>query len=567
MQPTNTPNFTAPEPVNHLIPRLISAATPECGVRFLGSTAQGGVDHLSWEQLHAEARAVATRLQALGAGPGTHIAILGPSSRALVTSVQAIWLTGATAVLLPLPMRLSSIETFIEQTAVRIRNADVSLLLVDADLAPFAPAIAGVQMLSMGELTAGLSSAESERWAMPGLDADAMAVLQFTSGSTADPKGVMVLHRTLLANLDGICEAAELQDDDIFCHWLPLYHDMGLIGLTTIPMITGRELSLAAPQDFLAAPAHWMEWMSQTRATVTAGPNFAWSLATRAFARSEGLDLSAIRIALSGAEPVDPRTVEKFCAAAAQFGFDPAAFFPAFGMAEVMIGGTFPRPGRGLAVDEVDTVQLEHERRAVPLSGGAGEQGRSLARLGKPIPGLEMRIVCPETGLELADREVGELELRGTSVTPGYYKNEAATRERFHDGWLRTGDLAYLAHGELVLCGRLKDMIIVGGRNVFPEDVERAAAGVGGVRQGNVIAFGTTGRTGRESIVVVAETRAVDIDLVKEEVKVQVTDAVGLPPHDVVLVEAGSLPKTSSGKLQRSLAKQQWDRGELITVR
>lgn len=557
---------TSPTPTNHLIPRLIAAATPDAGIQFLGSTSGNGATRITWEQLHSEARAVAARLQGKGIGPGSHVAILGPSTRSLVTCVQALWLTGATVVLLPLPMRLSSIETFVEQTRVRIRNADVSHLLIDGDLAPFAPSVDGVVPHVMHELTTGVTIQESDRWMTPALDAEAMAVLQFTSGSTSDPKGVMVLHRTLLANLDGAAKAAELTDDEIFCHWLPLYHDMGLIGLTTIPMITGRELALAAPQDFLAAPAHWMEWMSETRATVTAGPNFAWSLAARGLARSEGLDLSAIRIALSGAEPVDPTTISKFCTAAAPFGFDPSAFFPAFGMAEVMIAGTFPRPGRGLVVDEVETTLLEHDGRAVPVTGAPSESVRALARLGTPIPGMEMRIVSPETGVELQEREVGELELRGTSMTPGYYKNEAATLDRFHDGWFRTGDLGYIAHGELVLCGRLKDMIIVGGRNVFPEDIERAAADVGGVRTGNVIAFGTSARSGREGFVVVAETRGVDIDLVKEEVASTVLDAVGLPPHEVVLVEPGTLPKTSSGKLQRSLAKAQWTAGDLVRV-
>ena len=501
-----------------------------------------------------------------GIGRGTHVAILGPTTRALVTTVQGIWLSGATAVLLPLPMRLASIEAFVEQTRVRITNADVHHLIIDGALAPFAPVVEGVTPIVLDDLVASPTSQDADRWVQPVLDDNDMAVLQFTSGSTADPKGVMVLHRTLLANLDGATAAAGVTSDDVVCHWLPLYHDMGFIGLTTIPMVSGIELAIAPPQDFLAAPARWMEWMSQTRATITAGPNFAWALATRAFARAENLDLSNIQIALSGAEPVDPTTIARFCDAALPFGFDPSAFFPAFGMAETMIAANFPPRGRGLAVDEVDSAQLEHARTAVPSAGAGGSSTRSLARLGKPIPGMEMRIACPETGAVLEERCVGELELRGTSVTPGYYKNEVATRERFHDGWLRTGDLGYIAHGELVVCGRLKDMIIVGGRNVFPEDIERAAGAVGGVRTGNVIAFGSTARSGRENIVVVAETRAVDIDLVREEVKTSVLGAVGLPPHDVVLVEPGTLPKTSSGKLQRSLAKEQWGRDELTRV-
>jgi fatty-acyl-CoA synthase len=270
-------------------------------------------------------------------------------------------------------------------------------------------------------------------------------------------------------------------------------------------------------------------------------------------------------VALNGAEPVDPATVEEFCAAAARHGFRPGAAFPAFGMAEVAIGGSFPPPMRGLVVDTVDQKILETERYAAPVEPGV-EGARGLAKLGRPIPGLEMRICDPATGDVMGEREVGELEIRGTSVTPGYYKHPEATAAAFHDGWLRTGDLGYLvaseAHGEapeLVICGRIKDVIIVGGRNVFPEDVERAVAEVEGVRAGNVIAFGVAGRKGKEAIVVVAETKSSDgADSVRAAVSVRVREAVGLPAEEIVLVSPGTLPKTSSGKLQRSLCRTRY---------
>ena len=197
----------------------------------------------------------------------------------------------------------------------------------------------------------------------------------------------------------------------------------------------------------------------------------------------------------------------------------------------------------------------------MPSSGS-----RRFARLGTAVPGLEIRIVDPETGLPLRDREVGELEIRGTSVTTGYYKRPDANADLFHDGWLRTGDLAYLIDGELVVCGRIKDVIIVGGRNVFPEDVERAVGQVQGVRAGNVIAFGGVGARGREALVVVAETRAEDIADVRHRVAERVIEAVGVPARDIVLVAPGTLPKTSSGKLQRSLCKRRYDDGQLELV-
>jgi fatty-acyl-CoA synthase len=379
---------------------------------------------------------------------------------------------------------------------------------------------------------------------------------------------VMLPDRVLCANLDAVAEAATLDpDDDVLVSWLPLYHDMGLVGLLTLPMSTGARLVLGAPQDFTAKPARWMEWVSTYGGTATAGPNFSWVLATRALARSEPLDLSRLRVALNGAEPIDPDQVEAFVAAGRRHGLRPGAVFPAFGMAEVAIGGTFPEPMSGMVTDCVDRRVLETERYAAPTDPGA-EGSRRLPLLGRPVPGLEIRIVDPDTGIPLREREVGELEIRGTSVTPGYYRRPAANAELFHDGWLRTGDLAYLLDGQLVMCGRIKDVIIVGGRNLFPEDVERAVGQLDGVRAGNVIAFGIDADRGRESLVVVAESRAVDDDVaaLRRLVAERVRDAVGVPARDIVLVAPGTLPKTSSGKLQRSLCKRQYRDGRLAPV-
>jgi fatty-acyl-CoA synthase len=287
-------------------------------------------------------------------------------------------------------------------------------------------------------------------------------------------------------------------------------------------------------------------------------------LATRALRNASGLDLSRLRIALNGAEPVDPDTVESFVAAATPFGMRPGAVFPAFGMAELMIAGTFPTPLAGLRTDTVDRRVLETELYAAPAA--SDEEGtRRLALLGAPVPGLEIRVVDPETGSTRVDREVGELEIRGSSVTPGYYGRPDLTADLFHDGWLRTGDLAYLLDGELVMCGRIKDVIIVGGRNVFPEDIERAAALSDGVRAGNVIAFGVDSN-GKEGVVVVAETKGDDHVSTRRSVSQRVRAAIGLSPKDVVLVSPGTLPKTSSGKLQRSLCRQRYLSAELEPV-
>ncbi len=535
-----------------VLTRVEHAATGPGAVTFLGSAGADGRERVTWARLHEDAQGVAAALQARGVGPGVHVALLGPTTRALVTAIQATWLAGGTLVCLPLPMRLGSIEEFVAQTRRRIANADAALVVVDPELEPFLSVEPGDPPLVRLDELRGRPAA----WERPADDPERLAIIQFTSGSTADPKGVMLPHRCLLENIDAIVEGAALDSDDVGVSWLPLYHDMGLIGLLMTPMLTGFDLGLAPPQDFLASPGDWMRWVASERATITGGPNFSYALAARALRRLDGLDLSRWRIALNGAEPIDPASVEAFIESGAAHGLDGKSAFCVYGMAEATLAISFPEPGTGMSVDTVDREVLEHERVAAPVP--ASDVARRLPLLGRTLRGLELRVCDPETGAPRGDREVGELELRGTSVTPGYYRREDVTRTMFHDGWLRTGDLGYLVDGEVVVCGRIKDVIIVGGRNVFPEEVERAAAVVEGVRAGNVIAFGTAGRRGKEGIVVVAETRSATATEVRDDVIDRVCDAVGIPPLDVVLVQPGSLPKTSSGKLQRSVCKDQY---------
>ncbi len=546
-----------------LLQRLELAATRGHSLTFVV-----GGDHVAvpYDELHQQARGYAANLQRLGIMPGDHVGILGPTSRQLATAIQAVWLAGAAVVVLPLPMRLSSIEEFVAQTRARIANADVRLVLVDPELAAFVePAPGDPAMVGWDQVEPGPGRADAGDWIRPADDLDRLSILQFTSGSTSDPKGVMLPDRTVGANLDAIALATALDpDDDVLVSWLPLYHDMGLVGLFTLPLTTGTPLVLGAPTDFTSSPGRWMEWISTYGGTATAGPNFSYVLASRALRRSELLDLSRLRIALNGAEPVDPATVAAFVEAGERHGMRAGAVFPAFGMAEVAIAGTFPEPMSGLRTDPVDRRVLEAERYAAPVAADA-DGVRHLAILGRPVEGLEVRIVDPVSGDVLKDREVGELEIRGTSVTPGYYNRPDANAELFHDGWLRTGDLAYLLDGEMVMCGRIKDMIIVGGRNVYPEDIERALADVSGVRAGNVIAFGVDGQ-GKEGLVVVAESKSDDLHEVRRSVAERVRTAVGLPAKDIVLVEPGSLPKTSSGKLQRSLCKLRYLDADLQLV-
>ena len=547
-----------------LLPRLEATAETRHSITFVGSAGADGCERVEWSRLHEDARAMAAALQARGVGPGSHVALLGPTTRPFVTAIQATWLAGATVVVLPLPMRLASIEDFVAQTRRLIVHADAQIVVIDAQLSEFLdPQPGDPPIVQLDELRGTPDSYDR-----PADDPDALAILQFTSGATADPKGVMVPHRCMTANLDAAVEAAAFDPDiDRAVSWLPLYHDMGLIGLLGAPMLHGFDLVLASPQDFLAAPARWMEWISEFGGTATAGPNFAYALAARALRRLDRLDLSRWRLALNGAEPIDPNAVEAFLAAGARHGLDQSAAFCVFGMAEATLAVAFPTPGSGMQVDMIDQRVLETDRYAAPVDGGGTDGNvRRLPRLGRPVPGLEMRVCDPATGQAMHDREVGEVELRGSSITPGYYDHPEATAASRRGDWFRTGDLGYVVDGELVVCGRIKDVIIVGGRNVFPEDVERAAESVAGVRAGNVIAFGTEGRRGREAVVVVAETKHDEIAPIRAAVAARVTDAVGVPPEDIVLVRPGTLPKTSSGKPQRSLCRRRYLGDELAPV-
>ncbi len=526
------------------------------GTRIEGATARGGAvtfvcdpgaPRVEWSRLHDDARATAAALQRLGIGPGAHVALAGPSSRLLVTALQGVWLAGATAVVLPLPRRLLDVADMVAATRSRLRASSAVLVVADPILAAFIEPVPGDPPVVLLPDLEREAAAAVDRFDAPVPDPAALAAVQFTSGVTADPRGATLTHAAVVSNLDAVAGAAGLDPDaDVIVSWLPLYHDMGLFGLLGLSMVTGTDLVLATPLDFLADPGRWTGWMSHFGGTATAGPNFSYALLTRALSRDgTALDLSRWRIALNGAEPVGVRTMLEFTEAGAAHGLDPGAVLPAFGMAEVVTGATLSRPGRGLVCDQVDGHALEAGAAARP-----GATGHRLPLLGGPVAGLDLRICDPLHGHELGERQVGELEVRGASVTAGYHGRPDATAAAFHDGWLRTGDLAYLTGGELVVWTRLADAITVGGRRLAPDGIEQAAATVDGVRAGNVAAFGV-GEGRSRTVVVAAEVRDGARPGVGREVAGRVAAFTGLPAPDVVLLPPGSLSKTSSGKLQR----------------
>jgi fatty-acyl-CoA synthase len=345
----------------------------------------------------------------------------------------------------------------------------------------------------------------------------------------------------------------------VMLSWLPLFHDMGMVGFLTLPMAIGVELVKTTPADFLTGPLLWPALISKYGGTVTAAPNFAYAMVGRRMAKvdePDAYDLSRLRIALNGAEPIDEAAVRGFVEAGARFGMPAECVLAAYGMAEATLAVSFAPLFTGLTVDTVDADELEAHNRAVPATGAGA---RVFSLLGPPLPGLEVTAV-DEDGRPLPDRRVGELRVRGEAVTPGYLTVHGPLATQDADGWLATGDLGYLVDGQVVVCGRIKDVIIMGGRNIYPTDIERAAQSVEGVRPGNAVAVRLDAGSRRERFAVAVESAVAGDEaaerLLAKEITARVLDAVGARPVGVFVLGAGTLPKTPSGKLRRSAAAE-----------
>ncbi|GGU72981.1 fatty acyl-AMP ligase [Lentzea flava] len=502
----------------------------------------------TWAEVHERARRMAG---ALDVAPGTAIAVLAAEPAVIVPAVQAAWLCGGSVTMLHQPTPRTDLAEWAEDTLRVLAMIDSRLVLLGS---PF-DALASV-LDQHGIPYRLLSELDGEPIAHPvPTPEDATALLQLTSGSTADPKAVRITHRNLMANAEGMRIAAALDpESDVMISWLPLFHDMGMVGFLTVPMLYGLELVKVTPVDFLSRPTLWADLITRYRGTITAAPNFAYAIVARRLASSsDDFDLSSMRLALNGAEPIDPAAVQAFVDAGARFGLRPESILAAYGMAETTLGVAFAPLFTGLSVDVVDADAVEADRRAVPAA-----EGRAFPLLGPPLPGLELRVV-DDSGKVLGVRDVGELQIRGEAVTPGYLTVNGPLATQDAEGWLSTGDLGYLVEdGQVVVCGRRKDVIIMGGRNIYPTDVERAACAVDGVRAGNAVAVRLDAGTQRERFAVVVESKLAgdseaEKDLVKQ-VTARVVDAVGLRPFAVVVQPPGTLPKTPSGKLRRSAA-------------
>jgi fatty-acyl-CoA synthase len=513
-----------------------------------------------WPEVHATARRMAAALSS-GTAPlarGASVGVLAGEPVAIAPAAQAVWLTGGSVTMLHQPTPRTDLAAWAEDTVSVLKMIDAELVLLGAPFDALAPVLVerGIAFRTIESLDADGDFTPDAGVAGEG----DTALLQLTSGSTAGPKAVRITHGNLHANISAMVEAARLDiERDVMVSWLPLFHDMGMVGFMTVPMVTGLELVTVTPVDFLSRPLLWAELISKYGGTVTAAPNFAYAVLGRQLARADGpLDLSSLRIALNGAEPIDAAAVTAFTGAGARFGLRPESVLCAYGMAETALGVAFAPVETGLAVDEIDADALESRRLAVPGTD------RRFPKLGPPLPGIEVRVVDEHGGVR-GEREVGVLQLRGPSVTPGYLTVDGPVATQDAEGWLDTGDEGYLVDGQVVVCGRRKDVIIMGGRNIYPTDIERAAGEADDVRAGNVVAVRIAAGDRRESFAVAVESRkAGDADAekaIRKDVTSRIVSAVGVRPAEVVVMGPGSLPKTPSGKLRRAAT------GELLQAR
>ena len=392
-----------------------------------------------------------------------------------------------------------------------------------------------------------------------------------TSGSTGDPKGVVLTHSNLIANIRAIAETLKIDSRDVGVSWLPLYHDMGLIGAWLSCLYLGVPVVIMPPQAFLTRPERWLWAIHRYRATLSAAPNFAYELCMRRVddRHLEGLDLSCLRATMNGAEPVQPETLEGFSRRFQPYGFRAEALMPVYGLAESSLAVTIPPLSRRPLLDPVDRRALERTGRAEPASAQSVNP-LTFVSTGRPLAGHQVRIVS-RAGSPLPDRVQGHIQCRGPSVMQGYFGRAEATAEVLQDGWLKTGDLGYLADGELFVTGRVKDIIIQGGRNLYPQELEHVAADVEGIRRGCVAAFGVSGRhLAGERLVLVAETRRTEPEE-KEKlaaaIREKMDSQLGIPLDEVVLAPPQSVPKTSSGKIRRDACRRLYLQGKLHSPR
>lgn len=522
---------------------------------------------ITYLDLFTGARRVSAGLRSRGVLPGDRVGIMLPTSEEYLHTFFGILISGAIPVPIYPPGRIAQIEEHLRRQLGILENAKAKLLISLPDAIRLAPLIK-TGLSQMKEILTYDRLVEKMEPVDPvPVTGDDIAFLQYTSGSTGSPKGVVLTHGNLLSNVRSMGHAVKVAPDDVIVSWLPLYHDMGLIGSWFGSLYFGIPFVLMSPLSFIARPSRWLRAIHEFGGTISAAPNFAYEICASRISDEEiaDIDLQTWRRALNGAEPVHPDTLEKFIDRFSSKGFRREAMAPVFGLAENSVGLLFPPPTRGPLIERVQRERFQKERMAIPAESDDPNALRFVS-CGNPIKDSEIRIV-DENGHVLADRKVGLLQFRGPCATSMYFDNSAATDKLFTGNWLNTGDYAYTADGDVFIAGRQKELIIRGGRNIYPYELEEAVGSIQGVRKGNVAVFGSLDQgSGAERLVVLAETRErkpEKREIIKEKIREKSVQLFQIPPDDIVLAELRTVLKTSSGKIRRAACRSLYESGKL----
>ena len=534
-------------------------------IRVLGD--EGEVDSLTYEQLWKGAERLAAGLQQKGVQPGETVAIMLPTGRDYFFSFYGILLCGAVPVPIYPPVRRTQLEDHLRRHSGILNNCGATVLISVPEAKMIATLLKS-QVETLREMvTVSDLASSTAHYRPPTIATHDIAFLQYTSGSTGSPKGVVLTHANLLANVRVMGEAIKADSNDVFVSWLPLYHDMGLIGAWLGSLYFSVKLVIMSPLSFLTRPQRWLWAIHQYRGTLSASPNFGYELCLKRIREVDlqGLDLSSWRLAFNGAEPVSPDTITRFTTRFKSVGVRPEIMMPVYGLAESAVGLAFPPLNRKPLIDCVQRETFSLSGEAIPAED-TNKNALCFVASGQPLPGHQVRIV-DSSGRELPERQQGALQFRGPSATTGYYRNPEATKRLFFQDWLDSGDLAYIAEGDIYITGRSKDVIIRAGRNVYPHELEEAIGNVPGVRKGCVVAFGTTDRrSGTERLIILVETRekeAAQKETLRNKIIPIASDLIGLPPDQVILVPPHTILKTSSGKIRRSACRELYEYDQL----
>ncbi|MGB5606499.1 MAG: AMP-binding protein [Gammaproteobacteria bacterium] len=524
-------------------------------------------DTLTYRQLRDGAAALGAGLQQHGLQPGECVAIMLPTGKEYFFSFFGVLLAGGIPVPVYPPVRRTQIGEHLRRHAGILSNCRATLLVT----VPEAKHVAQLLKSQVPTLRSIITPEElahgTHALIMPARGAQDIAFLQYTSGSTGNPKGVILTHANLLANIRAMGTALQVDSSDVFVSWLPLYHDMGLIGTWLGSLYYAALLVVMSPLAFLTRPRRWLEAIHRYGGTLSAAPNFGYELCLRRIEEPDcaGLDLGSWRAALNGAEAVSPDTMLQFHARFSKCGLREQALMPVYGLAECSVGLAFPSPGSGMRIDRLQREPFMRSGRAIPAAAADANALRFVA-CGQALPGHQIRIVDP-AGRELPERQEGRVQFRGPSTTSGYFRNPEQTARLFDGDWLDSGDMAYMAGGDLFITGRSKDVIIRAGRNIYPEELEEAVGNIPGIRKGRVAAFASSDPgSGTERLVVMAETRVQDsgeLEQLRTRINAIATDLVEAPPDAVVLAPPGTILKTSSGKIRRAASSERYESGRI----